>query len=164
MSIFTTNYDLLLEQAFERNAVPFFDGFVGSRRPFLDIHALEVDDVPARWARIWKLHGSVNWTLLADGSVVRSLPTSPDGQRLIHPSHLKYEESRRMPYLVMQDRFRAFFRQPSATLVTAGYSYSDQHINELLVDGLRGNPSAAAFAMLYGALDTYTEARGLITT
>jgi hypothetical protein len=122
---------------------------------------LEVDDIPTRWARVWKLHGSVNWTLLEDGSVVRSLPDSPDGQRLIHPSHLKYEESRRMPYLVMQDRFRSFFRQSSATVLTIGYSFADQHINELLVDGMRGNPSSAVFAMLYGELVSYGQARAL---
>ena len=31
--IFTTNYDLLLEQALEQNLLPHFDGFVGSREP-----------------------------------------------------------------------------------------------------------------------------------
>ncbi len=33
---FTTNYDLLTEQAFEETGVAYFDGFVGSRQPFFD--------------------------------------------------------------------------------------------------------------------------------
>jgi hypothetical protein len=36
VEVFTTNYDLLFEQAFERLRVPFFDGFSGSREPFFD--------------------------------------------------------------------------------------------------------------------------------
>ncbi len=39
VEIFTTNYDLLLEEALEANRVPYFDGFVGSRESFLDLQA-----------------------------------------------------------------------------------------------------------------------------
>lgn len=53
--IFTTNYDLLLEQALEACEVPFFDGFVGAQRPFFDLRAIEDEELPARWARLWKL-------------------------------------------------------------------------------------------------------------
>ena len=38
VQIFTTNYDLLIEQALEDLRIPFFDGFVGSRQPFFDPH------------------------------------------------------------------------------------------------------------------------------
>jgi hypothetical protein len=56
IEIFTTNYDLLMEQAFEDFHVPYFDGFAGVRRPFFDLRAMEEDFLPARWARLWKLH------------------------------------------------------------------------------------------------------------
>ena len=46
--IFTTNYDLLVEQALEALQVPFFDGFIGSYQPFFDQHAIEQDDLPAQ--------------------------------------------------------------------------------------------------------------------
>ncbi|MDP3873592.1 MAG: SIR2 family protein [Methyloversatilis sp.] len=36
VEIFTTNYDLLFEQALERTRVPFFDGFRGASEPFFD--------------------------------------------------------------------------------------------------------------------------------
>lgn len=36
VSLFTTNYDLLFEQALEEIRVPYFDGFVGSRQTFFD--------------------------------------------------------------------------------------------------------------------------------
>ncbi|NJL26615.1 MAG: hypothetical protein HC897_01430 [Thermoanaerobaculia bacterium] len=61
VEIFTPNYDLLIEQAPEESRVPYFDGFVGSDRTFFDVGAMEQDDLPPRWARLWKLHGSINW-------------------------------------------------------------------------------------------------------
>ncbi|MBI2168998.1 MAG: SIR2 family protein [Actinobacteria bacterium] len=161
LNLFTTNYDLLAEEAFERNAVPFFDGFVGSRQPFLDGRTMDEDDIPTRWVRLWKLHGSTNWALLPSRGVVRRQPASPDERRLIHPSHLKYDESRQMPYLAMQDRLRAFLRLPSATLVTIGYSFSDDHINDQVVQGLRSNASAVTFALLFEDMNTYPQAASL---
>ena len=150
VDLFTTNYDLLLEQALEDRGLPFFDGFVGARRPFFDLRAIEDDPLPSRWTRLWKLHGSVNWRLHPGGTVVRSHETTGAGDGLlIHPSELKYDQSRRMPYLAMIDRLRHFLRQPSAFLVTVGYSYADEHLNEVLLQGLRSNPKAAGFGLLY---------------
>ncbi len=36
VEIFTTNYDYLLEEAFERVHAPYFDGFAGAHEPFFD--------------------------------------------------------------------------------------------------------------------------------
>lgn len=157
LNLFTTNYDTLLEQALETREVAFFDGFVGAHRPFLDVWAMDHDDAPSRWVRLWKLHGSVNWTR-QDARVFRSTYSGSGAVPLIHPSHLKYDQSRRMPYLLMQDRLRAFLQLPSATVVTTGFSYGDAHLNELLAAGLRGNPTAAIFALLHGDISKYSSA------
>lgn len=159
--IFTTNYDLLLEVALERNSVPFFDGFIGAKNPFLDTDAIESDDLPVRWIRVLKLHGSSNWTILPDHRVIRRPASDSEGRILIHPSHMKYTESRRMPYLVMQDQLRNFFRLSSATLITVGYSFSDEHINDLIAQGVRSNPNAKVFGLLYDDLADYDRAQGL---
>jgi len=164
VSVFTTNYDLLIESAFERNDVPFFDGFVGVNEPFLDTEAIELDDLPVRWARVWKLHGSRNWTLLPTGKVVRRTPRSEEERSLIHPSHLKYDESRRMPYVVMQDQLREFLRRPSATMVVLGYSFGDDHVNEMLLQGMRSNPGAMTFALQFASLDECKSACSLAST
>lgn len=158
--IFTTNYDLLLESAFERRHVPFFDGFVGTRQPFIDAEALEADDLPPRWARIVKLHGSSNWTVRGN-QVIRTESSDLEEQRLIYPSHLKYSESRQMPYLAMFDQLRAFLSQESATLFAVGFSFADDHINEHLGYGLRKNPSSKIFGLQYGKLDQYSAATQL---
>jgi hypothetical protein len=153
VEMFTTNYDLLMEQALEENRVPYFDGFVGTFRTFFDLQAIEDDVLPNRWARLWKIHGSLNWYEAKDGGIQRG---KVDGQRrIIYPSHLKYDESRRMPYLAMLDRLKAFLKQPTAILVMSGCSFSDRHLNEVVIQGLQGNATATAFALLHGSLSKY---------
>ena len=152
VEVFTPNYDLLLEESFEQYTVPYFDGFVGAREPFFDLVAMEQDEMPSRWARLWKLHGSINWIKRSNESVYRAHPVEKGKQLLIYPSHLKYEQSRRMPYLAMIDRLRAFFRDTNSVLVTCGYSFVDDHLNEVLIDGLRGNRSAHCFALMYTSI------------
>lgn len=158
LEVFTPNYDLLVEEAFEKFRVPFFDGFVGAREPFFDLAAMEQDKVPDRWARLWKLHGSINWIKQSDDSVFRCHPPKPGQQVMIYPSHLKYEQSRRMPYLAMCDRLKAFFRETNPVIVLCGYSFADEHLNELLLDGLRGNRSAHCFALIYSTLENHEQA------
>lgn len=157
--IFTTNYDLLLEQAFESLEVPFFDGFVGSHRPFFSRQTMEQDGLQAQWALLCKLHGSINWRFVREKNmIVRS--TSEEGvELLIHPSHLKYTESRRMPYFMMLDQLKGFIsnhRKPVAFFVV-GYSFSDEHVNDTIVDNLRANPSAVCYALQYDQLATYPQ-------
>jgi hypothetical protein len=153
--VFTTNYDLLMEQAFEECRVPYFDGFIGARRAFFDPTSIEQDEqdgnrLPRRWARLWKLHGSINWWQDAETSIVERLSEGKGAQLLIHPSHLKYQQSRRMPYLAMMDRLRAFLGSGQVVLVTCGYSFGDQHINDLILQGLGANPSAICFGLFFG--------------
>jgi len=152
--LFTTNYDLLIEQALEESAAPFFDGFVGSRRAFFDLGAVENEHVlPPRWTRLWKMHGSINWRQDSDGNVVRVNASDSNESYLIYPSHLKYGQSRKMPYLAMSDRLKDFLLKPSAVLFISGYSFGDEHINDVLCRTLESNSSAIAFAFLHGPLD-----------
>jgi hypothetical protein len=165
VEVFTSNYDLLMEQAFEVNRVPYFDGFAGVRRPFFDLRAMEQDELPPRWARLWKMHGSINWYQIKGKGVFRGISTEGKSAiRVIHPSHLKYQEGRRLPYLAMMDRFRAFLKQSTATLVICGYSFRDEHINEAMVQGLESNPTAMAFALLRGEINRYPHAIALART
>lgn len=162
--MFTTNYDLLMEQAFEELGIPYFDGFVGSDRTFFDPPSMELDDLPPRWSRLWKLHGSINWRQdEATRIVSRGEIVAASERRLIHPSHLKYDESRRMPYLAMMDRLRAFLRRSPSVLICCGYSFSDQHINEVIVQGLQGNPAAVCFSLMFSNLADYPHAAACAT-
>ncbi len=164
IEVFTPNYDLLVEQALEANKIPYFDGFVGSKQAFFDLTSMESESLPPRWARLWKVHGSVNWWRQRidkshnEFEVVRTDKPSSEGRQMIYPSHLKYDQSRRLPYLAMLDRLREFLARGQAVLVTCGYSFGDQHLNEIILHGLRSNPTAICFGLLYGARAAYTDA------
>jgi hypothetical protein len=163
VQIFTTNYDLLIEQALEELRIPFFDGFVGSRQPFFDPHAIEFDTLPPRWARLWKIHGSINWRSEIVDGILRVWRTDikEGGSVVIHPSHLKYEQSRKMPYIAMMDRLRRFLSTPSSALIIVGYSFRDQHLNDVIIQGLQGTPSAVAFALMCDPLSNCSTAISL---
>lgn len=158
VEIFTTNYDLLMEQALEEQRVPYFDGFSGSVRAFFDPATMDRDDLPPSWARLWKLHGSINWRRGEKGRVERGMPGGAADQYMIHPSHLKYDESRQMPYLAMIDRLRAFIGRGQCVMVLSGYSFRDAHINHAIIQGLNANPSAVCFALMYPSLASCSEA------
>jgi hypothetical protein len=151
VELFTSNYDLLLEQALEESAVPYFDGFSGSDRTFFDVPSMEQHEkLPPRWARLWKVHGSINWWINKDNEVQRRQKGDKDAALMIHPTHLKYDQSRVMPYIAMQDRLRAFLNHGQAVLVTCGYSFVDWHLNQAILQGLSGNPSAVCFGLIFG--------------
>ncbi len=151
VEIFTTNYDLLIEQALEEQNVPFFDGFSGARYPFFDIHSVEENELPPYWTRLWKLHGSVNWKVLSKG-VCRVSKGEVGSPELIYPSKLKYDQSRKMPFLAMSDRLTSFLLKPHAVLFVCGYSFGDEHINDTIINALKVNQSANVVALMYGKM------------
>ncbi len=158
VEIFTPNYDLLIESALEFKNIPYFDGFIGSRKAFFDLHSIEHEELPPRWVKLWKLHGSINWWKDSNGKIYRGHEESTENKQMIYPSHLKYEESRRMPYFAMQDRLGHFLARGQAVLITCGYSFVDKHLNEIILQRLSANPRAICFGLLYDDLEKYPEA------
>jgi len=153
VEVFTTNYDLLIEQAFEDLGIPYFDGFVGSRQSFFDLRAVEDNLIPKHWTRLWKIHGSINWFQKESKQVFRSSRTDEtNASHLIYPSHLKYEESRKMPYLALIDQLNRFLRQSNSLLVISGYSFNDQHLNDTIVSAIKSNPNTMVIALMYDTL------------
>jgi hypothetical protein len=151
VEIFTINYDLLIERGFELIGTPYFDGFVGSLRghfrPEL-VDTLESDDqaqvLPATFARLWKPHGSVNWEETAGSAshriVRRGAPVDISATAAIYPTDEKYDQARRVPFVVLMDRFRRALSAPETITLVAGYSFGDQHINEMLFEAARAHP------------------------
>lgn len=164
VEIFTTNYDLLLEHGLEQAGAPYFDGFIGVfngrfRTDLVDPsieHGGPSVTLPPAWVRLWKLHGSVSWVEGdAEGSIVRvgggSHP-EPGRVLVIYPSLEKYVESRRLPFVVLADRFRRALATPETLVVTCGYSFGDEHINELLFEAARLHARSETIALFHGTL------------
>lgn len=156
IEIFTTNYDLLMEQSLEDLEIPYFDGFVGSRRSFFDLRAVEDNLIPTHWSRLWKIHGSINWyqeKTEEQKKIYRSSEIKEDASHLIYPSHLKYEESRKMPYLALIDQLNRFIRKKSSFLILSGYSFNDGHLNDTIINALKANPTAMVLGLMYERYD-----------
>lgn len=141
VEIFTVNYDLLLETALEYRQVPYFDGFIGTLQAKFHTDLVEGKPdsdrewMPSFFVRLWKLHGSVNWKWQEDRQIVRlGQPVRDGAAAAIYPSDAKYEESRRIPFVVLQDRLRRSLNEPETLVLIAGYSFNDKHLNELLFD------------------------------
>lgn len=146
VEIFTTNYDLLFEEAFERSKASYFDGFTGGHLPFFDPVSVASDDLPPRWSRLWKLHGSLGWALEGD-SVVRGRGRA--ASQLVYPDHLKYELTQKQPYSALFERLRQFLLTPDSILLTSGFSFRDAHICAVLDETLAMNANASVMAFQY---------------
>lgn len=173
--IFTTNYDYLFEIALEGSGIPYFDGFSGSFEPFFCPEAVEDVEAYPHLVKLWKMHGSLGWTYRETDKAVIRHQSAPEDSILIYPSHLKYNTSKKQPYVALIDRLCAFLQQDDAVLFTCGYSFGDDHINERLVTSLRRGANSHVFAMyydetwtadngsLFGLADEANSVRGLAT-
>lgn len=147
VEIFTTNYDLLFEEAFEAVRAPYYDGFTGGREPFFDPVSVANNDLPPRWTRLWKLHGSLGWKASSKDEVIRT--GNETATHLVFPEHLKYDQTQKAPYAALFDRLRAFLATSDTLLISSGFSYADAHIAARIDEGLAANPSASVFAFQY---------------
>lgn len=146
IELFTVNYDLLLETALDSLLVPYFDGFIGTVKAGFHTRLVEgkpgseQEWIPAFFARLWKMHGSVNWCWQDDMQIVRLGQPVSKGAAAIFPSDTKYEESRRVPFIVLQDRFRRALHEPETLVLISGYSFSDPHLNDMIFDAALHRP------------------------
>lgn len=151
VEIFTTNYDLLFEEAMEKAKTPYFDGFVGSKTAFFDPSSISNNDMPVNWIRLWKLHGSIGWAETKEGDVVRDF--SSDREIMVYPSHIKYDQTQAAPFTSLFDRLKSFMLEPDSLLIANGFSFADAHISSKLMECMAANPSSAIIALQYKKLE-----------
>jgi hypothetical protein len=150
--VFTTNYDLIIEKSLEASEIPYFDGFVGSFEPFFWQESVDKlvcgDDLTQNWIRLWKIHGSLSWFWKEDSK--SSMPKikrigridnieTEQNELVIYPSKEKYDSSRKQPFIAYFDRLKQFLMKGELLFIFSGYSFSDQHINEIILNSLRQN-------------------------
>lgn len=155
IEIFTVNYDVLVEHGLEAERIPMFDGFVGSYRPFFHPDSLRrSESAPgANWTRLWKMHGSVTWRRIDQDGRVRVVRGEPDlAGEMIYPSFQKYDESRQQPYAAFTDRLSRFLEQDDALLIVVGFSFGDEHINNLIFGALENRPRTHVYALQFDEL------------
>ena len=150
--VFTTNYDLIIEKSLEQSQIPYFDGFVGSYEPFFWQESIEQPsgktDMTRNWIRLWKIHGSLSWFWKEDKAhnsqkIIRvgkfDKAGTTDKELVIYPSKEKYDSSRKQPFISYFDRLKNFLSSGELLFIFTGFSFSDQHINEIIFNCLRQN-------------------------
>lgn len=150
--IFTTNYDLIIEKSLEASQIPYFDGFVGSHEPFFWQESIDrfisKNDLTQNWIRLWKIHGSLSWfwkenPLTKAQQIIRVGKIEniehEENELVIYPSKDKYDSSKKQPFIAYFDRLKNYLLSGELLFVFAGYSFSDQHINEIVFNCLRQN-------------------------
>jgi len=168
VELFTVNYDLLIETALEALGVPYFDGFSGALRARFRTEIVEApsgspDALPAFMVRLWKLHGSVHWAWEHDEVVRLGAPVDAGDAAAIYPSDTKYEESRRVPFVVLQDRFRRALQHPETLVLISGYSFGDAHLNEMIFDAARRRPRSEFSVFCYDDVPSIVAEQALST-
>ena len=149
--VFTTNYDLFSETAMDRLGIPYINGFQGSieRRfnPAVFRYALseQLDIANRKWSSVdslvyfAKLHGSVAWESRDDGlfPVVETHPKLIDKKHLlIYPTPAKQNASFASPYSDMFREFQTRVARGQSALVTLGYGFGDEHVNNIIFQAL----------------------------
>jgi len=149
--LFTTNYDLTIEEAARRLRFTIIDGFSHSLDQVYDRQHFELDIVRRDAAKdapdyipnvfqLYKLHGSTDWRRIG-AEVLRSRDNTKGKPVLIYPRSSKYQEAFEPPYLDMMGAFQAALREPDTALVVAGFGFNDDHISRPIISALESNLS-----------------------
>ncbi len=151
VELFTTNYDYLFELALEYHNVNYFDGFVGSFEPFFCPSLVEDLKALPQYHKLWKLHGSLGWAYDDKNKKIIRRDQREDSI-IVFPNFLKYDNSKKQPYVSFIDRLIKFVSSDDSVLIVCGYSFGDQHINEAILTALEKARASHVIGLYYDDL------------
>lgn len=162
-NIFTSNYDLAFEHAFDKLGIHYIDGFSGFHNRFFKPETFEYDifypgsTTSGKVQRIekvvkyYKLHGSLSWvnSEFKDANNIYGIEEKPldlieslkkKGEIIIYPSAIKKSYTLNLPYSELFRQFASIITQSQSVLITVGYSFGDDHFNDIIYQAL-SNPT-----------------------
>lgn len=161
LTIVTTNYDTLIEDAADSIGYTVMDGFSFSHRPYFDSDMFEwnlVKDIENIRTReheykkniinLLKLHGSLTWERDPNG-IRRKEKKDVANPIMIFPSSNKYMQSYQDPYFELFTKFQELLKRPNTLLITAGFSFADTHISQMIIQAILHNKSLATLISDY---------------
>ena len=148
------NYDTLIEDSLALSKLRYADGFEGGVYGWWCPQTFEQKNLDAR---VFKLHGSIDWT--EDSDLSTPLRIAPHLKReegsgkkiMIWPASTKYRETQLDPYATLMQKARETLNCKGGSqrvLLIVGYSFGDAHINLEIKRGLKesqGNLTVIAF-------------------
>jgi hypothetical protein len=152
---FVLNYDTLIEDSLGLERVPYFDGFTGAATGWWEPSTFRTSGDAAR---VFKIHGSIDWCLLDGDSLPRRIRSgikteSTKGHVLIYPATTKYREAQRDPFAQMLNHMRLSLcpcEGKEMILAICGYSFGDSHVDLEIENALyqsEGRLTVAAFTV-----------------
>jgi len=161
VNIFTTNNDLFNERALDTLNINYNNGFGGGlERVFnparfhytfskkIDAN-LEKFEPLENMVYLYKLHGSISW-IEQDGNSLFNIHEIPvtggetkgdESHVLIYPTPLKQSQSLGSPYADLIREFQTKLSLPNSVIFIVGYSFSDEHLNNIIYQALASNSS-----------------------
>jgi len=161
VNVFTTNNDLFNEKALDILNIDYNNGFGGGlERVFnparfhytfskkIDVN-LEKFEPLENMVYLYKLHGSISWIEQGGNSlfniqeilVAGGETKSNDSHVLIYPTPLKQAQSLGSPYADIIREFQTKLSLPNSVIFIIGYSFSDEHLNNIIYQALTSNSS-----------------------
>lgn len=159
--IFTTNNDLFNEKALDNLNINYNNGFGGGlERVFnparfrytfskkIDAN-LEKFEPLENMVYLYKLHGSISWIEeegnsffnIKEISTIGENPNKNNQPILIYPTPLKQSQSLGSPYSDLIREFQTKISLPNSVVFIIGYSFSDEHLNNIIYQALASNSS-----------------------
>ena len=168
-NIFTSNYDLAFEYAFDNLGIKYIDGFSGFHHRYFKPETFNYDifypgsttagkvQRIEKVVRYVKLHGSISWVSdnkrsasniygIEEMSIDLIKRKAADGgsfgygNLMIYPTAVKKSYTLDLPYSELFRHFAYCTSQPQSVLFTVGYSFCDEHFNDIIYQAL-SNPS-----------------------
>lgn len=168
-NIFTSNYDLAFEYAFDNLGIKYIDGFSGFHHRYFKPETFNYDifypgstttgkvQRIEKVVRYFKLHGSISWVSdnkrsanniygIEEMSIDLIKRKAADGgsfgygNLMIYPTAVKKSYTLDLPYSELFRHFAYCTSQPQSVLFTVGYSFCDEHFNDIIYQAL-SNPS-----------------------
>lgn len=177
--VFTPNYDLAFENACEKIGVSYNNGFRGvhmrkfdpdtfHNETYIKQETAERGKRIATYLNIYKLHGSISWQYtenLDDLYNLKEIQISDTfkktdfeiGSLMIYPIQTKKSYSLDLPYSEIFRNFSKCLTENQNTLVTIGYSFLDEHINDIIRTGLY-NPNLTLLIHSFGIINASSPA------
>ena len=156
-NLFTTNYDMAFDYGLDNMGIHYINGFLGVHNRVFRPEVYEYDlyypgeSVTGKVYRAekvlkyYKLHGSLSWIFTEPSECstygIQEIPlnsdfTSDEKGLVVYPCVSKKTFALDLPYSELFRQFSQAINKPQSVLICLGYSFFDEHINDIIKQAL----------------------------
>lgn len=171
-NLFTTNYDLAIDYSLDNLGISYFNGFSGYQKRVFRPETYDYDIYypgqttsgkvyrAEKVLRYFKLHGSLSWIYNEPTTnnpygieEIKLNESCKNEELIIYPCSTKKSFTLDLPYSELFRLFSNTIKQEQTVLFCLGYSFFDEHINDIITQAL-SNPSFTLFIVDFKATES----------